>query len=386
MRLPLLLKTPPLSLYIHLPWCVQKCPYCDFNSYRRSDNLDFTAYVTALLSDLRLELPLVADRKVESIFIGGGTPSLFPPAEVQWLLQGVRDLVACDSSMEVTFEANPGTLEAGRFAAYRKAGVTRLSLGVQSFNADALQRIGRIHGPDEVVRAFRQARSAGFGNINLDLMFGLPCQTVEEAARDLENAIDLAPEHISYYQLTIEPKTGFAASPPPLPTEECIWEMQQQGEVRLQAAGYWQYEVSAYAQAQYPCRHNLNYWNFGDYLGIGAGAHAKLSDEVRQCVWRRSRVAAPGAFLSAAGSDRVLAEQHKLGEADLIIEFMMNLLRLNSGFSRQLFQERTGLSYSKVEPLLSVARQRGLLQQAGDQWQPTAMGRRYLNDLLTLFI
>lgn len=381
-----MLKTPPLSLYIHLPWCVQKCPYCDFNSYRRSDNLDFTAYVTALLSDLRLELPLVADRKVESIFIGGGTPSLFPPAEVQWLLQGVRDLVACDSSMEVTLEANPGTLEAGRFAAYRKAGVTRLSLGVQSFNADALQRIGRIHGPGEVVRAFRQARSAGFGNINLDLMFGLPCQTVEEATRDLENAIDLAPEHISYYQLTIEPKTGFAASPPPLPTEECIWEMQQQGEVRLQAAGYWQYEVSAYAQAQYPCRHNLNYWNFGDYLGIGAGAHAKLSDEVRQCVWRRSRVAAPGVFLSAAGSDRVLAEQHKLGEADLIIEFMMNLLRLNTGFSRQLFQERTGLSYSKVEPLLSVARQRGLLQQAGEQWLPTAMGRRYLNDLLTLFI
>lgn len=352
---------PPLSLYIHLPWCVRKCPYCDFNSHRQPTDPDFSGYVDALLADLRLEAALVEGRMLESIFIGGGTPSLFPAKQIERLINGVAALLACKHEMEVTIEANPGTLESGRYTDYRDAGVNRLSIGVQSFNTKSLQRLGRIHGPDEAVQAFIQARNAGFNNINLDLMFGLPEQNIKDARSDVESAIGLAPDHISYYQLTIEPNTGFAADPPALPSEECIWDIQLQGQELLERAGYQQYEISAYCKTQMTCRHNLNYWQFGDYLGIGAGAHSKVTDTLHKAVKRCARVKSPALYLSLAGTQRAITGIHCLHETDLKIEFMMNLLRLKSGFSMQLYLDRTGLPLSSLSTPLNKAQQRGLL-------------------------
>lgn len=380
------LKTPPLSLYIHLPWCVQKCPYCDFNSHRQPANPDYPRYVDALLADLRFESASIEGRALESIFIGGGTPSLFPADEVKRLLDAVSGLITCSNVMEVTLEANPGTLEAVRYADYREAGINRLSIGVQSFNEQALQRLGRIHGPNEAIRAFYQAREAGFENINLDLMFGLPNQKVDEAECDIETAIRLAPEHISYYQLTIEPNTRFAISPPRLPSEERLWDIQQKGQAMLAVAGYKQYEISAYARSNRECRHNINYWHFGDYLGIGAGAHGKISDRIAQRIGRSSRIRGPEAYMSVAGTPAALSSNYVLTETDLVVEFMMNLLRLNSGFTETHYQDRTGLSYAKIEPLLLQAQQRGLLQSHGTTILPTELGHRYLNDLLALFV
>ena len=381
-----MLNIPPLSLYIHLPWCVEKCPYCDFNSHRQPLNPDYSNYVDALLADLQFGLESVDGRMLETIFLGGGTPSLFPAGQVKRLLDSVSDLIACANGMEVTLEANPGTLEAGRYAGYREAGVNRLSIGVQSFNDRALQRLGRIHTSQDALQAFSQAREAGFENINLDLMFGLPAQTVAEAGIDVETAINLNPEHISYYQLTIEPNTRFAVAPPLLPVEGHLWDMQLQGQTLLAAAEYQQYEVSAYARFQRQCRHNLNYWNFGDYLGIGAGAHGKISDPLRQRVRRSSRIRRPEAYLAAAGTPDALSGNYTLSNADLVIEFMMNLLRLDDGFTERLFQDRTGLSFTGVRPILSQALERGLLHLDGDKFKPTALGHRYLNDLLTLFV
>jgi len=346
----------------------------------------YSSYIDALLADLRFELTPIEGRIVESVFIGGGTPSLFPAEQIKRLLDGIADQIACSNPMEATLEANPGTLEAGRYAGYREAGINRLSLGVQSFSSAALRHLGRIHGPDESIQAFSQAREAGFENINLDLMFGLPKQSVEEAGFDLQTAIDLAPEHISYYQLTIEPNTRFAAYPPSLPNDARLWDIQQQGQLMLSGAGYKQYEVSAYSRAERQCRHNLNYWNFGDYLGIGAGAHGKVSDPLRKQIRRRSRIRGPEPYMAAAGTPQALSGSFSLKEADLIIEFMMNLLRLNSGFSEQLFQDRTGLPIARVKPILLAAQRGGLLLSKGESIRPTDLGHRYLNDLLAFFV
>ena len=378
-------KYPPLALYIHIPWCVRKCPYCDFNSHQLTGVFDAQRYVDALLADLDHELPRVADRELVSIFIGGGTPSLMPADAMERLLRGVNARLPSVPGAEVTLEANPGTLEAGRFAGYRAAGVNRLSIGAQSFDARSLQRLGRIHGPDEAVAAVKMAREAGFDNINLDLMFGLPGQNRAMARRDVERAMELMPEHISYYQLTLEPNTRFAAQPPALPGEERICDFQYEGQRRLAETGYRQYEVSAYALPGKQCRHNLNYWTFGDYIGVGAGAHGKLTDSAKQAVWRRWRVRGPDPYQRAAGSENAIAGSQRLSDDDLLLEFMMNNLRLNKGFSRDLFQRRTGLPFSRAEPGISAGEDLGLLVLEDETVRPSEQGRRFLNDLLGCF-
>lgn len=373
--------TPPLSLYIHIPWCVRKCPYCDFNSHQVTERLDEKAYINALLADLEHDLPLVAGREISSVFIGGGTPSLFSAEAVGLLLNGIRSRTPCQSGMEVTLEANPGTLESGRYAGYRDAGVNRLSIGVQSFSADALTRLGRIHGPDEVVRAVASARSAGFDNFNIDLMFGLPGATPEQALDDMQSAISLRPSHISYYQLTLEPNTLFHHHPPPLPPEDDLWQIQSQGHAALAAAGYGQYEVSAFALPGRQCRHNLNYWRFGDYIGIGAGAHGKLTRESGQ-VERRWRLRSPEDYLAHAESPGVVAGSRVLDEQDLMLEFLMNALRLTEGFSSALFSDRTGLPERRLLELLEDAVDRGLIEPIVGYVRPTPLGGRFLDDLL----
>ncbi len=375
---------PPLSLYIHIPWCVRKCPYCDFNSHAVGEGLDEMTYVDALLADLRLEVPLAAERPLHSIFIGGGTPSLFSPAAIRRLLEGVGGLLPWEADIEITMEANPGAVEAAHFAGYREAGINRLSLGVQSFQADSLQALGRIHGPDEALRAVEQARVAGFERINLDLMFGLPGQRAEMALRDLETAIGLKTEHLSYYQLTLEPNTPFHHRPPELPEEDAIWEMQCTGEARLAAAGFQHYEVSAYARAGGQCRHNLNYWRFGDYLGIGAGAHGKLTSEggAIQRRWKRRH---PGEYLAGVARGEGLQDQRILLSEDRILEFMMNTLRLSEGVESELFERVTGLELAVLDKAMRAAQARGLLESVPERIQATPLGLRFLNDLLAYF-
>lgn len=375
---------PPLSLYIHIPWCVRKCPYCDFNSHAVGEQLDELTYVDALLADLKLEVPLVSERPLESIFIGGGTPSLFTPVAIQRLLKGVRGLLPSVEEMEITMEANPGAVEAAHFAGYREAGVNRLSLGVQSFQAESLRALGRIHGPDEALQAVALASAAGFDRINLDLMFGLPGQSGEMAAEDLETAIGLATEHLSYYQLTLEPNTPFHHCPPKLPEEDAIWEMQCTGEACLAAAGFQHYEVSAYAHTGGECRHNLNYWRFGDYLGIGAGAHGKLTtcDGSIQRRWKRRH---PAEYLASLSRGDALQDHRTLQAEDRIIEFMMNALRLSEGVESGLFEQATGLELAVLGDALKAARQRGLLETDPGRIQASDLGLRFLNDLLGYF-
>jgi putative oxygen-independent coproporphyrinogen III oxidase len=377
-------KLPPLSLYIHIPWCVRKCPYCDFNSHAVAEGLDEIAYVDALLADLRLEAPLAAERPLHSIFIGGGTPSLFTPAAIRRLLKGVGGLLLWEEDIEITMEANPGAVEAAHFAGYREAGVNRLSLGVQSFQAESLQALGRIHGPDEALRAVEQAGAAGFERINLDLMFGLPGQRAEMAMQDLETAISLKTEHLSYYQLTLEPNTPFHHRPPELPEEDAIWEMQCAGVACLAAAGFQHYEVSAYARAGGQCRHNLNYWRFGDYLGIGAGAHGKLTSE-EGAIQRRWKRRHPGEYLAGVARGGGLQDQRTLLAEDRIIEFMMNVLRLSEGVESGLFEQMTGLELAVLDGSMRAAQQRGLLVPWSERIQATPLGLRFLNDLLAYF-
>jgi len=376
---------PPLSLYIHIPWCIQKCPYCDFNSRALKGDLGEEAYIDALLADLDNELFQVQGRTLHSIFIGGGTPSLFSGSAIARLLDGVRQRVTLPTSTEITLEANPGTLEAGRFEAYRKAGVNRLSIGIQSFDANCLQRLGRIHGPDEAIAAFHSARKAGFERINLDLMFGLPGQDLALAQLDLKRAIELKPEHISYYQLTLEPDTPFYSSPPSLPLEDDLWEIQQQGQALLSEHDYQQYEISAYAQSGELCRHNLNYWTFGDYLGIGAGAHGK-STAADRSITRRWKRPEPAAYLAAAGTDHTLSGQKTLGPDEITLEFMMNALRLHQGFSQSLYEQRTGLPFAAIAASIERTIHDGLLKSCNDIFAPTPLGRRFLNDLLEKFL
>jgi putative oxygen-independent coproporphyrinogen III oxidase len=375
---------PPLSLYIHIPWCVRKCPYCDFNSHAVDAGLDETAYVDALLADLKIEVAFALGRPLQSIFIGGGTPSLFTPTAIERLLSGVRGQIPWVEDIEITMEANPGAVEAAHFAGYHAAGINRLSLGVQSFQAQSLQALGRIHGPDEALRAVSLARAAGFERINLDLMFGLPGQSREMAAKDLEMAIGLETEHLSYYQLTLEPNTPFHHRPPKLADEDTLWEMQRNGEERLANAGFQHYEVSAFARSGGRCRHNLNYWRFGDYLGIGAGAHGKLTS-VDGVIRRRWKLRHPQAYLASLSRGDGLQGQRELLAEDRIVEFMMNALRLLDGVEGDLFEQVTGLELAAIGDAMKRARQRGLLVADRGSIQATPLGLRFLNDLLGYF-
>ncbi|MCG8072000.1 MAG: radical SAM family heme chaperone HemW [Candidatus Thiodiazotropha taylori] len=376
--------SPPLSLYIHIPWCVRKCPYCDFNSHAVKQGLPEQAYVDALLNDLSLDSKLIDGRQLSSIFIGGGTPSLFSSTAVARLLEGIERRFAFAESMEITLEANPGAVEAGSFAGYRQAGVNRLSLGFQSLQTSMLQALGRIHSPQEARDAFAQARKAGFDNINIDLMFGLPEQTLAMAEVDLAAAIELDCEHLSYYQLTLEPNTPFHHAPPAIPDDEQLWQMQQQGMERLANAGYSHYEVSAYARQGRECRHNINYWRFGDYLGIGAGAHAKLSlaDGRVKRFWKQRH---PDAYLAADKTSDFIQGERLLAEEDLVMEFMMNALRLLEGVELNLFECHTGVAPEKIETALQQAVARELLQPVEQRLCPSPLGQRFLNDLISLF-
>lgn len=375
----------PLSLYIHLPWCVRKCPYCDFNSHELKNELPEATYVDALLADFAHDLPRVERRQLSSIFFGGGTPSLFSPGAIDRLLRGVRAQIDCAADIEITLEANPGTVEQTRFEGYRAAGVNRLSLGIQSFNDRHLKALGRIHGAAEARRAVAVARASGFDNFNLDLMYALPTQSTAEAAADLEEAIALAPAHISYYQLTLEPNTLFHADPPPLPHDEAAWAMHQQGESRLAQAGFRQYEISAFAQAERHCRHNANYWGFGDYLGIGAGAHGKMTDADGR-IWRTAKQRHPRSYQQTAGQAMGLQRNEPVAPAELPLEFLMNALRLNEGFSLTTYSQRTGLGETSLEPALSACLAQDLLQRLGDRISATPLGRQHLDGLLTRFM
>ena len=374
---------PPLSLYVHIPWCVRKCPYCDFNSHEARAAIPEKEYVEALLRDLEQDLPRAWGRKVHSIFIGGGTPSLLSPEAIERLLSGLRARLPLDQDIEITLEANPGTVELERFKGFRAAGVNRLSIGIQSFDPEKLQALGRIHGRDEALRAAEEARAAGFENFNLDLMFGLPQQAVEQALSDIRTAIGLQPTHLSVYQLTIEPNTLFHARPPALPDDDSTWEMQSRLQAELAATGYRQYEISAYAKPGYECRHNLNYWKFGDYLGIGAGAHAKISDA--GSITRLWKLKQPNDYLRTAGTPVNIGGEDRLSRENIVTEFMMNALRLTAGIPSCLFAERTGLPISVVARPLEQAERRGLITWDTQFLRPTETGFRYLNNLLELF-
>ncbi len=376
---------PPLALYVHLPWCVRKCPYCDFNSHAVRGDLPEARYLDALARDLEGALPSVWGREVGSIFIGGGTPSLFSAEGIDRLLQTARMLLRVSPLAEVTLEANPGTFEAARFRAYRDAGVNRLSLGVQSFAAQHLRALGRIHDAREAIAAAETAAGL-FDEVNLDLMYALPGQTLAQARADVDQALALAPTHLSVYHLTLEPNTPFAAEPPPLPDDDLAADMQQQLEERLGEAGYHHYETSAFARPGHECRHNLNYWTFGDYLGVGAGAHAKISAHDR--IERAARTRHPRAYMDAlaAGDGGHIASTRVLEPADRLFEFMMNALRLDAGFDLALFERRTGLPARAAEAGLAAAQRRGLIEREGDRIRPSAVGRRFLNDLLREFL
>jgi len=376
----------PLGLYIHFPWCVRKCPYCDFNSHVAPATIPEERYVEALLADLAQQLPAVWGRPIESVFLGGGTPSLMSAEGIERLLSGLRALLGMSPAIEITLEANPGTVEQGRFAEYRAAGINRLSIGIQSFDGSMLQRLGRIHNREEAIRAAEAAHGAGFDNFNLDLMFGLPAQDETQAQADLKQAIALSPTHLSYYQLTIEPNTAFAHAPPVVPEDDILWSMQCRGQETLAAAGYGQYEVSAYALDGRRCRHNLNYWQFGDYLGIGPGAHGKLTDAPAGRVTRIWKQRHPQRYLETAHSAEVIAGQRTLSRDDLVLEFMMNALRLTEGFDSRLFQAHTGLPLSAVAGTLKQAVADGLIMWDVQRIVPTERGRNYLNELLERFM
>ncbi|MBA1146735.1 radical SAM family heme chaperone HemW [Ectothiorhodospiraceae bacterium WFHF3C12] len=377
---------PPLGLYIHLPWCVRKCPYCDFNSHAQRGALPVDDYVDALLRDLRMAATAVPGRRIESVFIGGGTPSLFPAEAVGRVLAGAADLVGLTADAEITLEANPGTLERARFAGYREHGVNRLSIGVQSFDNDALAALGRIHDAAAAEQAVDAARAAGFEALNLDLMYALPDQDVTGALADLRRAIALRPGHISHYQLTLEPGTAFFARPPALPDPDLAYTMQHECQALLAEHGYRHYEVSAYAAEGRRCRHNLNYWRFGDYLGIGAGAHAKVTDAATGRVHREERVRHPNAFMQRAGTEAALAGRRAVDAGELPLEFMMNALRLNEPIEHRLWEQRTGEPWDTVGPMVAAAADQGLLTDDGTRIAKTARGALFLDDLLALFL
>ncbi len=378
---------PPLSLYIHLPWCVKKCPYCDFNSHEfRSATLAEKTYTRALIQDLEYSLPGIVQRQITSVFIGGGTPSLFSAAALAEMLHAVRARFSLKPETEITLEANPGTAEAERFKVYREIGINRLSIGVQSFDDGKLSSLGRIHDGNEALRAIGMAVEAGFKNINIDLMFGLPGQTLDEALTDLRTACAQPVTHISWYQLTIEANTVFYRYPPPLPVDDELWKMQMQGLDFLNDEGFDQYEISACARTDRQCHHNLNYWRFGDYLGIGAGAHSKLTDAGNNQIRRFVRHRLPEAYMQKAGGREVIVEERPLAREDVILEFMMNALRLREGFSSSLFSAHTGLEIEDIRPLLDIAGTRGFILLQGDVIKATEIGKNHLNELLQIFM
>jgi putative oxygen-independent coproporphyrinogen III oxidase len=406
-----------------MPWCVRKCPYCDFNSHQLTSAAPDSSYIDALIRDFDLELPSLKGRRIDTVFFGGGTPSLFQPEDFGRLLSAFRQRIAFADDVEITLEANPGTIERGRFAGYRDAGINRVSLGAQTFAPRALEALGRIHSADDTHRAVAELRAAKLDNFNLDLMYSLPQQTPEEALEDVRTACALEPLHISYYQLTLEPGTVFHARPPELPDEDAAWQIQTAGQGLLADAGYVQYEVSAYARLGKRCRHNLNYWLFGDYVGIGAGAHGKVSFELPQRILRTVKPKQPREYLGQvrrAGAGAVSASDAaagarsdagarsgagarsdagarsgagaSIGESSLILpkdlpfEFMLNALRLNEGFRVPDYRRRTGLEMASVEGKLVEAEARGLLTSRADSWRPTELGRRFLNDLQASFL
>ena len=376
---------PPLSLYIHLPWCVRKCPYCDFNSHGLKGALPEQSYTEALLKDLEQDLPRVTGREIQTIFFGGGTPSLFTPERIGQILDGVRARIALAPDAEITLEANPGTVEHGRFSGFRAAGVTRLSIGVQSFEPRQLEVLGRIHSCDEARRAAEEAHAAGMSNFNLDLMYALPKQDLEEAQADVREALRLEPAHLSHYQLTLEPNTLFAAHPPVLPDDDAAWAMQLACQAQLAEEGYVQYEVSAYSRPGRECRHNLNYWRFGDYLGIGAGAHGKLTDAAGH-ITRLWKVKHPETYLKQAGSEKSLGGVDAVAGPEIVFEYMLNRLRLLAPFSATEFETATGLKAAALAPGLDEAERLGLMETVTEGWRTTPKGQAYLNDLQSLFL
>ena len=381
----------PMALYVHMPWCVRKCPYCDFNSHGVRGQPPYAGYVDALLADLDADLAdfgtAASGREIVSIFFGGGTPSLFDGTQITRLLEGVRARLDLTDDCEITLETNPGTVEHGHFDGYREAGVNRLSFGVQSFDDAMLGRLGRIHSAREAEQAFAQARAAGFDNINLDLMYALPGQDLAGALDDVERAMALAPEHISHYQLTLEPGTAFANRPPAgLPEDDAAWDIQIECQERLAVSGYGQYEVSAYARPGRRCRHNLNYWAFGDYLGIGAGAHGKLSDQASGRIQRRWKKKLPLAWMQAAGKPGRIEGETAIAGDDLPFEYMLNALRLVDGVPASEFGERTGLRLADIAGPQAEAIDRGWMSTDPDRLQTTELGQRFLNDVIALFM
>lgn len=374
-------KLPPLSLYIHIPWCVQKCPYCDFNSHALKGEVPHDDYVAHLLADLDADLPLVAGREIRTIFIGGGTPSLLSAEAMQTLMDGVRARIPVAADAEVTMEANPGTVEADRFSGYQKAGINRISIGVQSFGDDKLIRLGRIHDAGEAKRAARLAATLGLRSFNLDLMHGLPEQHLGEALSDLRQAIELAPPHLSWYQLTIEPNTSFGSRPPVLPDDDLLWDIFSQGHQLLTQAGYVQYETSAYAKPGFQCQHNLNYWRFGDYLGIGCGAHGKISFADGR-ILRTVKTKHPRGYMEG----RYLDQQNEVATEDRPFEFFMNRFRLLEAMPRRDFTDYTGLTESVVRPQIEAALNAGEISETATHWQITEHGKLFLNTLLERFL
>jgi len=378
--------TPPLALYVHFPWCVAKCPYCDFNSHALRDALPESTYIDALVMDMQIQAPRAAGRAISSVFMGGGTPSLFKPEAIGGLLERLRAILPFEAGCEITLEANPATVERGRFAEYHAAGINRVSLGAQSFDGETLKALGRIHQPADVFRAAEELHTAGLSNFNLDLMFALPRQDVAGALADLTTALSLEPAHLSHYQLTLEPGTLFAAQPPPLPDDEIAWDMQGACHAVLAARGFAQYEVSAFARAGRQCRHNLNYWRFGDYLGIGAGAHGKLTratDGSAPCIERSTHLREPRRYLASAAQGPAWKA---VPDEDLPYEFAMNALRLNEGFEASLFTTRTGLPFARVESIPRALEKQGLMELVAGHWRATGRGRQMLNELILRFL
>lgn len=375
--------SPPLSLYIHIPWCVRKCPYCDFNSHETKQEIPEKRYVQALISDLEQSVPRIYGRKIRSIFFGGGTPSLFSPDSINEILSAVRALTQLEYDAEITLEANPGTVDIGHFEGYKQAGINRVSLGIQSFNAEYLNALGRIHDDKQAIQAAELALKT-FERVNFDLMYGLPKQTLADALQDAQMAVHLNPDHLSFYHLTLEPNTPFHRTPPSLPSDDVNADMQEQIEALLATNGYLHYETSAFSKPKSQARHNLNYWQFGDYLGIGAGAHSKLSyfDKIT----RETRHKHPKHFMENAEAGSAIDETWNIQTEDLGFEFMMNALRLIDGVPVGLFQERTGLHINTLLAAIKKAQNKGLLTVTHEKLQPTLLGQRFLNELLTLFI
>ena len=375
----------PLSLYIHIPWCIKKCPYCDFNSHEVKNDIPEERYLESLIKDLENELPNIWGRSIESIFIGGGTPSLFSAKGIDKLLRSLRERLNIRPNIEITMEANPGTFEQDRFSGFRQAGINRLSIGIQSYNDQHLNALGRVHGSEEALNAANIVQTAGFDNFNLDLMFGLPKQTISEALDDLNQAILAKPNHISWYQLTIEENTLFHYSPPPVPNDELIWEIQQQGQKLLSEAGYEQYEVSAYAQQNQQSKHNINYWEFGDYLGIGAGAHGKITMPDGS-ITRHTKFRHPEEYMKKALDNQSRSTEKPLKKDDVIFEFMLNIARLKTGFTTELFEQRTWLEFSEIEGKLETLINDGLILKNENHYRPSEKGYLFVNDIVNRFL